>query len=460
MRNHSQLTRRYQNLEIIRLRDKFLNNDEDEEPTDATQLRLNLMATCAKLSESVQELTMRDCQILKNDFMNILRAFIHVRVLTLTSIILSDDVPTARDSDDFNISFPNLTSLRLSNCDFFCLLLFKSHNKLKTFELKGPSQSDVKELENFLLKQSSLKTLTLKNFRFNSSFSSNRLGFVQFQLKSLNLTNIKWDIANHFEMFVKSQTSLQDLTLKAVHQWLPPHAENSQLFTSVLRHFLTNNLRLSTFSFDSMFHQNVKNIDFLPGIINPNITQLSFVNRDANSNMFEACSKAFPNVETLKFEDHFSSDASSLLQYLQRFSELQSLDLAVAPKSLASLKLGSDNLLKFKYCATNEGKSSTLVGEFLASNPKITNLRLNIEPLTFKEISEIIICLSPTLERFTLSDLHLNQTEVEIIVRNFPRLRQICSDFQLNPEILATLAFNNIQYATQYDNDASLYERD
>lgn len=308
-----------------------------------------------------------------------------------------------------------------------------------------------------MLKQAALKILKIKSFRFNSTYSTNRLASVPFKLHSLSLNNVKWDISSHCELFVKSQTNLQELKLKSIHQWLPPHEQNYRLLTDTFRHFFIRNQQLTKFTFDSMFYQDSKNIELLPDIVNQNITQLSYVNRDNNTNVFETFTRIFPSVKMLSFKDLFSSDASRSLQYLRRFHGLESLNLTVAPKSLPNLIVTSESLREFKYCATNEGKSAIFLMEFLAKNRKISDLSLNIEPITFEEISEIIMSLSSSLKMLTFSDLYLNPTEAELLVQNFPRLRKVRSDIQLKPEIVSILAASNIKFE-KYENE-TLYEK-
>lgn len=450
LKNHSLLTRKYQRLEILKIRDSFFIEDNIQRKKRVKgkakehSIRTNLIATCHKLGQSVTDLSMQSCNVSQKDLTEILRPFVNVTDLILTEIVLSDDLPFD-DTKNFNISFPHLKSLRLAQCDFFCLILFAAHDKLETLELKNPSyvRDDVERFENFLMSQSKLKCLSLKNFRFNSTYSTNRLGSVPFQLEVLKLNNVKWDIGSHMEIFVKSQRSLKVLKLKSIHQWLPPH-EDPRFFPGVLKGVLARNPGIQRISFDSRFYQDVKSVDFLEDTTTPTVTHLSYFHHDSNSKIFEGFTRAFPNVKSLKYKS--SITGSEPLQHVARFTELESMVLGADPEALGNLTLGSDKLRSFSFYALNEKKSLNLVGEFIARNPKISHLSLNIEPATFEEVSAVLMTISSTLEHLTISDLHLNPTEAEILVKNFPKCREVCSDLSLTPEIIEILSTHNIRY--------------
>lgn len=371
--------------------------------------------------------------------------FSQLRECSLTNLMLADDyVP---DEIEDAISCPNLNALHLAQCDFFCLLLFKSYDKLEKLIITEPAyaRADVEHFEDFLLQQTKLKELSLENFRFNSSYSTNRLAKVPFQLEKLSLTNVHWDISEHCAVFMKSQTSLKSLELSTFHRWINPYTENSIWFDSVMKHFFTKNPKLTSLMIETKQSNipEIKDAEFLPGVINNKLQKLSY-NRDCDdkSEFFKIFTRIFPKVKSFSYID-LSTNAGVALVNLQRFKHLDSLKLKVTPKSLTSLQLGS-KLNTFKYCAINEEKSSEKLTEFFAQNPTVKNVTLNIEPLTIESITEMILSLSSSLETLSLSDLHLNPSEAELLAENFKSLNTIRSDFPLKSEIVKILKTANV----------------
>lgn len=440
IKGHDQLTRRYQRLHLTRLRDEYLS-ENDKNYSDFTSL-------IKKLARSVRFLDIVHTHILRTDLIDLLVPFKHLQECCLSNLMFFDDVVPA-DTDD-EILCPNLKRLQLNQCDFFCLLLFKSCRNLQTLEISDPSfvRSDVEELENFLLKQKDLKELRLINFRFNSTYSSNRLAKVPFQLDNLVLKNVHWDITENCEQFLTSQRSLKKLELRAFHKWITPFASNYMWFSNVLVHLFSKNQQLTSVAFDTMFVtlKTLTDEEFLPDVVNKSVVELEYVRgREDGSELLKSFSRIFPNVQRLKFRD-FTGDSVSALQQVQNFPALESLDLTLDPKFLLDFRIASRSLHSFSFCASNENKSADKLTDIFAQNSNMRDLSLNIEPLTVDEIIEITIPLATTLETLSISDLHLNQAEAELISSNFPKLRTLRSDRRLNRDILAILRQANINF--------------
>lgn len=440
IKGHDQLTRRYQRLKLARLRDEYLS-ENDKNYSDFTRL-------IKKLAQSVRFLDIVQTHILRTDLIDLLLPFKHLQKCCLSNLMFFDDVVPA-DTDD-EILCPNLRKLQLIQCDFFCLLLFKSCKNLQHLEISDPSyvRSDVEELENFLLKQKDLKELRLMNFRFNSTYSSNRLAKVPFQLDNLVLKNVYWDITENCEQFLTSQRNLKKLELRAFHKWITPFASNYMWFSSVLTHLFSKNSQLTSVAFDTMFVtlKTLSDEEFLPGVVNKSVVELEYVRgRDDESELLKSFSRIFPNVQRLKFRD-FTGDSVSALQQVQNFPALESLDLTLDPKFLHDFRIASRSLQSFSFCASNENKSADKLTDIFAQNSNMRDLSLNIEPLTVEEITEITIPLAATLETLSISDLHLNPAEAELISCNFPKLRTLRSDRRLNRDIVAILRQANINF--------------
>lgn len=57
-----------------------------------------------------------------------------------------------------------------------------------------------------------------------------------------------------------------------------------------------------------------------------------------------------------------------------------------------------------------------------------------------------MMCLSQSLERFSITELYFNQTEAELLVQNFSRLRFISSDCQLDQVVVSFFVANEIEF--------------
>lgn len=432
------MTRPYQNLEILRLRDQYLSNDDG--------LADNFFSLIEKLAVFVKVLKIENCHILRQDLVSLMLPFTQLRECSFSNLLLSDDFLHEEIED--TVSCQNLKTLRLGQCDFFCLLLFKSYDKLESLVILDPAynRTDVELLEDFLLQQTKLKELVLKEFRFNSTYSTDRLARVPFQLEKLSLYGTYWDIPDHYALFVKSQTKLKCLEL-AGFRCIHPYADNHIWFSSVMKHFFTRNPDLTSLKIDTKYSAMplIKDEEFLPGVFNNKLQHLTFF-RDTGdkSEFFKIFKRIFPKVQSLTYID-FSLDSSLSLENLQHFKHLESLKLKITPKSLTNLRLGS-KLLSFKYSAINEDKSSEKLTEFFVQNSTIKNVSLNIEPLTVEEITEMVLSLSSSLESLSISDLHLNPTEAELLSENFKSLKTIRSDFPINSEIIPILKTSNIRF--------------
>lgn len=432
--------RGYQHLEIIRLRDDIFDR--------TSAVKSGFFNVISKLSPTVNVLIVKHCQILRKNLIKLMRPFQQLTECHFLHLMLQDNV--ARADIMAHISCPNMRKLVFSNCDFFCLIFFKSIDKLESLSILEPLfiRGDVVELENFLMKQEHLKELNLLNFRFNSSYSTDRLANVPFQLEALSLDNVYWDILHHCEVFLKSQRNLKKLELKSFHRMIAGDQNNYRWFCSVMQSIFTGNSRLYSFATDtkSTSHRVIKDDDFLIDIVNNNLTELTYnKGRDDESELLKSFTRIFPKTKILTFRDG-SLDSSALLSLIQLFKNLDSLELRVAAKSLTDFQIGSEKLKTFKYCATNEEKSAEKLTKIFASNPSINKIALNIEPLTVDEITEVLLPLSQNLESLSISDLHLNNEEAEMITVNFPRLRKIRSDFPLNSSIKTILSNAGVKF--------------
>jgi hypothetical protein len=436
------LTRDYLNLQIVRLRDNILNCSED--------MREAFLSIITKLAPTITNLEINNCYLLRYDITLMLGKFENLVVLKLENLMFSDDfMPSeiaAEDQMNSSLTCPNLRVLRLVQCDFYCLLQLKSHSKLHVLEISIPSynRSDVEELENFLLRQTELRELTLISFRFNSSYSTDRLENVHFQLETLYLK----DISAHCLAFLKSQTKLQSFSLRRFRSWIQPKEANYMGFCEAMKHILVKN-PIKTLCIDTTATAAyIKDSEFLQDMCNKNVTQLTYI-RDSidTSELFTSFMRLFPNVKALNFTDGRNDNDIAVLQNLHLFKSLSKILIIAKPQLLDHFCRSSvENLTSFKFYATNEDKSLDRLKQLFAGNTKIQTITLEIEPLTIEEITELIISFSPTLRKLRIQDLHLNVTEAEMFIQNFPKLRYLCSDVAISQEVLKILNNSHVTF--------------
>jgi hypothetical protein len=448
------ITRDYLNLHVVRLRDNILNHSED--------MRETFLSIISKLATTILNLEINNCYLMRYDVTIMLGQFVNLVEMRLENIMFSDDfMPSEIAQEDKlgeRLTCPNLRVLRLVQCDFYCLLLLKCHDKLRTLEISIPSynRADVQELEDFLLKQTELKELTLVSFRFNSSYSTKRLENVKFQLQSLHLKDVNWDISSHCLAFLKSQTKLQSFSLRRFRSWILPKEANFMWFCSAMHHILISN-PITTICIDTtMTSAYMKDCEFLRDSCNNKVTQLTYI-RDTKdeSELFTIFTRLFPRLKSLKFTDGASDNDSAVLQHLHLYKELTKIMIVAKPQLLDSFcKESVENLTSFKFFATNEDKALERLKQLFAGNTKIESITLEIEPLTIEEITELILNFSSTLRKLRIQDLHLNTTEADMFVNNFKKLRHLCSDVATSQDVLKIL--NNSHVSFRLSNGSRL----
>lgn len=347
-------------------------------------MRRNFTTLIGKVAVTAKLLKVENSYILRDDLISLLKPFTNLTECSLISLMLSDDVAETSPVN-YKVVCPNLKTLKLVQCDFFALMLFDTNDQLEVLEVSDPSyiRADVEVLESFLFKQTHLKELTLKEFRFNSSYSTNRLATAPFQLKFLSLSRVSWDIGEHCEMFIKSQRSLEVLKLQFFYSWMLPRDVNYARFCRIMQHFFSGNRQLKSVAINTKntYAKNITDIDFLPGVVNNKVEDLTYVkDGEDKTELMKIFTRIFPQVKRLKFCDT-SVDSSAILENIRRFTVLESLDLRLTPKSL-DFNLGQNGLKSFKFIALNEDKSAEKLNEIFVQNPLIKNVSLNIEPMT------------------------------------------------------------------------------
>lgn len=439
------ITRDYQSVQFLFLKENSLSNS----------MRKQLFSIIDKLKvESIRSLQINSCYLGRDDVFNLLKKFPNLVELTIEQLMFSNDFSPselALEGDSERLSLPNLRSFHLIHADFFCLLLINSCTQLHTLEILSPSynRTDIEELENFLLKQRHLKKLSMSGFRFNSSYSTNRLAKVLFQLEVLKLKDITWDITEHASLFLKTQKNLKHFKLSKFQRWITPREQNLLLFNDLMKHILISNTRMESVEFNERYSFSyLKNTDFLVGECNRNVKKLTYARcmSSTNSELLMAFTRLFPNLTSLELTT-INTDVENILQAVQSFPGLQEISITSNTAALQFLpKESIKNIKKFEFSALGEPKAFEIIKSILIHNSQIEQISLNIEPLTVEEIIELVISFSATLKSIAFHNFYFNLTELEMLLTNFACLRHLSSDVKPSREVMKALASSQISF--------------
>lgn len=440
------ISREYQTLKIVYLKENVFSKAMRKQFISIVD---NMKTT------SVTNLQFHNCYLPRNFFIELLSKFPNLEELSVVNLMFSDDFSPSQllaNEDNFKtLNFSHLKKFRLKCGDFFCLLLIKSCSKLYSLEILEPSyvRTDVEEMENFLLKQCNLKELALSVFRFNSTYSSNRLFNVPFQLEKLSLEDVNWDIKDHQRLFLTSQMKLKHFSLMNFQHWIKPKEQNFLPFNEMMKHILIKNSHLESVTFnEKCSFSYLKDNEFLLGERNFNVKKLSYIRSESSgqSEMLNVFIRIFPNLKSLTFFA-CDNDLPATLEPLLFLDKLTALSYSSIPSALSNLPIEIiQNLKKFTFTAMDESKSFSALANKLASNHQMEEIYLNVEPLTTSEIIEICLSFASTLNSITAHNLYFNKTEIDFFLKNFKNLKQISSDIRPSTEVIQILNNANVNF--------------
>lgn len=441
--NVNDITRPYQNLKIENLKEQLIENRKS--------LRKQFEMLISKIASKITLLHIKDCYISRTEVVALLRKFPTLVELKLDSVMISDDYMGENDSEI--LPFPQLNNFRLINTDFFCFLLIQLHENLQSLEITSPlyTRTDVEILEAFLLRQRRLKSLKVSTLRLNSTYSTNRLHQVAFQLETLILDDVVWDIPEHCKQFLLSQTSLRKFGLRSFKKWITPREDMSLWFNEVMKHILIRNINLESVTIDEFgAYSHLKDGEFLIGECNKNVKALEYIRcrTSQTSEFLKISTRIFPNLVTISISLH-QEDSEAILGVLSNFPQLKHISIKSKTTALCHLsKETMERVISFKFVCIDEVKACEMLKGILGHNSKMEHLYLNIEPLTFEQIIELIIFFASSLTSLTVFNFYLNSTEAEVLQKNFPKISSITSDTIPNAEIreiLSRITFNSIK---------------
>lgn len=413
MENPDELTREYKHLEIFRFSEAYLDDEVQE-------VFSNFSASIGR--SGLLSLKLVECEINRDIVLSMFQNMEQLTELYVDKVELEVlGAAMTRDEEAEVIApMPNLRSFHLLKSDFFLFMLIQRCEALHELKISEPSFSrdDIVKMEDFMLKQSGLKSLTLENFRFNSSFSSSRLSDVPFQLETLSLKAVKWDIIDHGFKFLKSQRNLKNLHLKDYDDY--------NFLTSTLKHF-TRLSSLRSLEIDTIHNVDIRNLEFIGDIINKNVEELSLTIRDSNSSLHIELLKSFPNLKKLTIVDKIRENSNDLVQLLIGFERLEVLNLTSKIIEIENLKY--PNLKSFAITVENDLRIISRLTQFFQNNKNISDVSLKLQTaLSSEELS----FLPRSVEILNITNICIISAKcVDNISQFLPKLKFLETESQL-----------------------------
>lgn len=267
--------------------------------------------------------------------------------------------------DEILPKLEKLRVLKIQTCNSVCFEIFFNANKLTTLSVLDPwwknGQLGVNGFENFLFSQKNLKELTMRNFFYPRLFFNDRSNDVQFQLTKIHIVWTYFSDFKYLLNFFKTQKSLKEINLQLANEKVL-RLDDLLCYNSILKCIFTTNLKLEKIKI-TKHRYTFESLDFLDGITNPNVTNLKYyVTNDKNSDFFKALLRMFPNLKIVSYESAESEenesaicfDNSTLLEHVE--------DLTIANASVRSLvHVHSTKLKKFAFIP---GKNSEFIDDY------------------------------------------------------------------------------------------------
>lgn len=419
-----------------------LANREDLERNQVDRVH----AQIAETRNQVQNEVLRE-------FIDLLDQFKNLQKMTWLNVQLEKIVQSRYA---ISIDLSSVQELKMSQCDGFCFHLLTSCKQLKKLEISEPiwgnsrSIGGVELFENFLLEQTNLKTLILKNIHYPCLFQVDKTDNIKFKLNHLVLKNVFFKDKTIAENFFKTQDELQSITFQLQNErsrnldemlWYNDILKIGKFFSHffyslkqlLLFFFLVlgQNLNLRTVNIEKL-NYNIENYDFLKNIINPNVSVLNFkvTAEDKDAKLFKVLIRKLPNLSNITFQSEESEDNINLVCFDKNTSLKKVRKLKIVNSSVNSLiNFKAENLVQFEYAPGKTGAYiDDIFGKFMHSHRNLKHLTIgtkNCRSYFFVSynLCQIIASFFSKLESITI----YNFAEVNKSVKLFSTLRNLKS---------------------------------
>lgn len=277
---------------------------------------------------------------------------------------------------------PKLRVLKIQTCNSVCFEIFFNANNLKTLYVLDPwwknGQVGVNGFENFLFNQKDLKELTMRNFFYPRLFFNDRSNDVKFQLAKIHVVWTYFSDFKYLLNFFKTQKSLKEINLQLANEKVL-RLDDLLCYNSILKCIFTTNLQLEKIKI-TKHRYTFESLDFLDGIINMSVVNLKYyVTNDKNSDFFKTLLRMFPNLKVVSYESAESEENESSICF-DNSTLLENVeDLTVANASVRSLvHVHSTKLKKFAFIP---GKNSEFIDDYFGVRKDFEDK--NVHPQTY-----------------------------------------------------------------------------
>lgn len=298
-----------------------------------------------------------DREDIYNEFFGLIRHFTYTQKILLFNVHLEK----GRQADEPELHYPNLRDLIVKQCDAFCFNIFSSCNRLDKLDVQDPWWNGriggIDTFEVFLVSQTSLKSLRLKNFQYPRLFQVDRTEQIIFKLESLVLNSVFFADKDIATSFFRTQIELQSIDFQ-LHNEKVRCLDESLWYNSILRTIISNS-RLTEIKLEKLRYK-IDDCGFISNIVNPHVKKLSFnvTSEDKSSDLFKNFIRVFPNLESIDYKvENQTEDTDSGICFddctvLDRVQSLVITNSSV--RSLVNVHAGS--LVNFVYVPGKTGE--------------------------------------------------------------------------------------------------------
>ena len=322
------------------------------------------------IGENVKSFELNDCEISKENLLNVLRSMENLIKFDLLNTKVS--VETVKNPP----KFMNLKFLKVIESDLV-FDVFENAVKLQEISLQTSDRNDVnvKCFEQLLMRQSELKCLELFNIKF-SNFLEEKKTF-PFQLSSLTIQHCHVKEKENLEAFLLSQKCLKEVELSVDNMKLNldrlRYFEESLAIVFVMKKLKKISIVIENYNFTNM--------KFLHQITNPGVDLLS-LNIDKSLCDITSVIRVFPNIKSLDISSK-EIIVENVVFINENLQNLQKLKLSTFPKAI----FGSFKVKNLKTLHVNETNLELENWtDFLENHPNITKLVINFT--FFTDLSE------------------------------------------------------------------------
>lgn len=367
-----------------------------------------------------------------NEFVQIFRHFTNVKKVCLVSVHLERGLQPGESS----FTCPRLRHLIVSQCDAFCFDLMSSCNQLQKLEVTDPwwnqRSPGIDNFEQFLVSQTSLKDLHMKNFQYPRLFHVDRTAEIRFKLETLVLKSVFFaekDIANSF---FRSQNEIKFIDFQ-LHNEKVRCLDEMTWYSNILRSIVSNNTHLQTLKLQKLRYK-IENYGFLSSIRNPaNVKNLTFkvTAEDKSSELFKVFIRMFPNLESVEFKAEESEETDCGICFDEGTVLEHVSSLAITNSSVRSLvNVFAGALTNFEYVPGKTGEFiDDLFGGFFHRHRNIKHLSIGsrIERSYFfvsYNLCQLIVNFLTQLESITIYNFGEVNKSVKLLC-NLRRLKTL-----------------------------------